>query len=636
MNILTRFHREESAQISFLAVAGVICFIGLLSMVINTDEIVTDRVLMQDVADTTAISSAAWTARGLNMISFINVLNTKLISTAVLLNALADTIPVVKTVAQVQLAIFNACSGVPFVGAFCAAMAVVVNVQLNVLNPLDTAVSKLADSLSRCDKGGALWKLMKGLEAAATVVSKTFTAIGIAESIDMAKANGADFGLVVNGNMMSLEDAQSALFLPVKQDPFNAHCPFVKNGGSGYKMAGYDCGEGPYKLGKDRIMGTILVPFANLFAHPIFLGMAASHITQAGCTADPGDANNKFPVTLKDHLECQKYDAEAKWNHMYQLTNPLLESDLNSDDFSPWKPFKETGEGADDEDIPDTSGLGDINVDPDAGDSTDLQDFEMGEHYGDIRPNSETSVIDDIDIPCNGMVYPNYTPPASGFNSTQPGSILCIPSGLNACDRIDQWSQFTWYSGSHQKNGPKTVGGYFMRVGKREIQPDNEDDPVRYVYIVETVSMVGAGEKEMSQKDFEKYLEESGGQDVDTEASSSSSGCDKPEPWVLDKGDSQQDQEEFENKLRFIGVVYRDISEDRPFWSNYFSEPPEALVAYAQAQVYNHLSEDTFTQDWRVRLERAGLLEELLGSQKGQGLGSLGSFGDIIGTVNNH
>ena len=44
------FHREESAQISFLAVAGIVCFVGLLSMVINTNDVITERVHMQDVA----------------------------------------------------------------------------------------------------------------------------------------------------------------------------------------------------------------------------------------------------------------------------------------------------------------------------------------------------------------------------------------------------------------------------------------------------------------------------------------------------------------------------------------------------------------------------------------------------------
>jgi hypothetical protein len=226
-------HREESAQISFLAVAGVICFVGLVSMVINTNDIVTERVHMQDVADATVLSAASWTARGLNTISFVNVLNTKLISAAVLINGLADAIPVIQAVGEIQRAIFQGCSGVPFIGAFCAAMAVVVNIQLRALEIVKKAVDQMAQKLSQCNGNKALWKMMKGLEALATVAQKTFTGIGLLESIDIAKANGATFGIVVNGKFT---DPGSQIFLPVKSADFKAHCPYVKDGGPGFEL----------------------------------------------------------------------------------------------------------------------------------------------------------------------------------------------------------------------------------------------------------------------------------------------------------------------------------------------------------------------------------------------------------------
>jgi hypothetical protein len=641
-SLFKRFHREESAQISFLAIAGVVCFVGLLSMIINTDDIITDRVYMQDVADTTAISSAAWTARGLNMISFINVMNSKLISTAVLLNALADTLEATRIVGEIQRGIFQACSGVPFVGAFCAAYAAVLNVQLAVLQPLEEVVDGLADSLSRCDQNGALWSVMNALQAAATAVKESFTLIGIAESIDMAKANGADFGLVVNGNMLSLDDAASLLSLPVKEAEFATFCPFVKNGGSGYKMAGYECGEGPFKVGKDRIMATILLPFANMFAHPIFIGMSASHFSQVGCTADPDPENDSFEVTLKDHNECRQYDQEAQWSHLYSRTGPLTDGTLGTDDFVAWRPLQDYAGGKDADDAPDQGEiedqLGEINVPAGQPGSAGGNNVTMGPHYGDLIPGSEVALRDGFDVDCNGQRYPIYAPPPAGFNSDQPGDTLCFLNVGSECRRIDEWGQFTWYSGNHIKNGPKDIGGYFMRVGKRTIEPpeDEPDTPTKYVYIVETVSLVGAGTKEMSQQEFEDYMNQNNqtGEDLDTEASSSSSGCTKPEPYVLDKEDSG-DNEDFYNKLRFMSVVYRDISDDRPFWSNYFDEPPEALVAYSQAQVYNHLAEDTFTQDWRVRLEQASLLEKLVDSGKMPG-GGLGQFGNVISTINNH
>jgi hypothetical protein len=60
------------------------------------------------------------------------------------------------------------------------------------------------------------------------------------------------------------------------------------------------------------------------------------------------------------------------------------------------------------------------------------------------------------------------------------------------------------------------------------------------------------------------------------------------------------------------------------------------IIAYAQGQVYNYLSEDTFTQDWRVRLEQATLLESLVQSGKGGALSKQGFASSVIGEVNNH
>jgi hypothetical protein len=193
-------------------------------------------------------------------------------------------------------------------------------------------------------------------------------------------------------------------------------------------------------------------------------------------------------------------------------------------------------------------------------------------------------------------------------------------------------------SGQHAIGGPKTVGGYFIRVDRREIPPKEEGQETKFVYVVETVSMVSAGEVKMDQKEFDQYLKDEGQGDVNAEGSKSSSGCgdDRPKPWVLDKGTTQQQQKDFEDKLRFIGIVWKDMDENPPFWNGFFDETPPTMYAYAQGQVYNYLAEDTFTQDWRVRLQQANLLEDFLksGAADGQGIGNF--IGKAIGEVNNH
>lgn len=639
IRFLLRLHRGESAQISFLAVAGAVCFVGLLSMVINSDDVITDSVHMQDVADATALSSAAWTARGLNMISFINVLNSKLISTAVLLNALADTLPAVEAVGNIQRGIATGCCGVPIIGTACCIYAGVVSAQLAVLRPLTSTVQKLASSLSRCNK--TLWTTMTGLNAAAKAVKETFTAIGIAESVAMAKANGATFGLVVNGQMVGVGQggASSLLSLPVEEAAFDEFCPFVKNGGSGYKMAGYNCGQGPFKLGKERINKTLLIPFTNLFAHPIFIGMSAAHFTQVGCTPDPGQ-DTEITVTLKDHAECRKHDEEARWAHMWSRTDPIAEGGFVESDFVPWKPLNESrgGDSNPFDDQGNVGKLGNINVLPDDEEAVDENSFAPGRAYQFLQKRTERK-LRSFEVACNGLVYPTYQKPALGFDSDQNGQISTFCGALDFnCKRIDEWSEFTWYSSNpHQRNGPKNIGGYFARMAKRTIEPTEEGGDPTYVYIVETVSMVSAGTTTMDQEEFKQYLEDNGqdGANAEPNPENTSACSKKPKPFILDKGTSASDEEKFQNKLRFVGVVYRDISNDRPFWSGFYRTPPSTIIAYSQAQVYNHLSEDTFTQDWRVRLEQASLLEEVI--KKLAGGGSVGSqAAGALEAINNH
>jgi hypothetical protein len=205
------------------------------------------------------------------------------------------------------------------------------------------------------------------------------------------------------------------------------------------------------------------------------------------------------------------------------------------------------------------------------------------------------------------------------------------------CRPIKEWNKFTWVSGTgHVIGGPETAGGYFIRVDKRTIEPKEEDAEPTYTFVVETVTLVDAGKKDMTQEEFKEYLETEGQGDVNTEGSESSTGCTKPVPYVLDNGTTQGDREKFQNKLRFIGVVWRETEDAPPFWSTFFADPPPTMIAYAQGQVYNYLSEDTFTQDWRVRLEQATLLEEFVKTGQVAKMGNRGFVSEFIGVINNH
>jgi hypothetical protein len=74
-----------------------------------------------------------------------------------------------------------------------------------------------------------------------------------------------------------------------------------------------------------------------------------------------------------------------------------------------------------------------------------------------------------------------------------------------------------------------------------------------------------------------------------------------PNPYLLD--------EDAEEGLRYLAVVYRTQSIAAA--PTYFrSALGERRLAYAQARVYNPTAFDTFTQNWRVALEPASLIED--------------------------
>jgi len=79
-------------------------------------------------------------------------------------------------------------------------------------------------------------------------------------------------------------------------------------------------------------------------------------------------------------------------------------------------------------------------------------------------------------------------------------------------------------------------------------------------------------------------------------------------------------------ELRYLAVVYRDVAQRLP--RDFRSVHGRHRLAYGQAKVYNPTSFDTFTQDWRVTLEPATLVEEVAG------LGSPGSLSGLSGILN--
>jgi hypothetical protein len=125
-------------------------------------------------------------------------------------------------------------------------------------------------------------------------------------------------------------------------------------------------------------------------------------------------------------------------------------------------------------------------------------------------------------------------------------------------------------------------------------------------------------------------------------------GSGDPVPYLL--GSRAGSDAEVRSELHYLAVVYR--SRRQAAAPNYFVSPAGThRLAYAQARVYNPTAFDLFTQDWRVTLEPASMIEDpavmnVLGSPgagPAAGLGAAGSIFSVLGgqasvvrLLNNH
>lgn len=632
MNALQRLHQDDTAQVSFLAVAGALCFIALLAMVVNTSDIIKHRIHMQEVADVTSLSAANWNARGMNLVSMINVLNSKLLTMTVLVNSLDKTLPIVEKIAVVQRTAFQACSGVPFVGVFCAVMAAIVTVQENIIKAMKTVISKIAPH-TRCKAGTTVFKVMGGLQKAAVGIQNSFPAIAIAESVNIASVNGATFGVSLSGGILTKPSSPAdALKLPLVLGPKGTEdfCTAILAGGPGYVMEGYDNGQGPMRLGK-KIWDIVFIPFFNLLPHPIFYGFYVSYMKQIGCPPDdPGDDSPDNATQFYDLKDCRKYSATATWTFVQADTGFIDDGSMTSDDFAPWQSQSAgQGEGPDMGDFdgldgldPSGGGIGDAIIPPPT--------FGPGYNALVANDNETSSEFKSGCIEGNSSSgYPSF----AGFG----------PISL---------AGFTHYNGKHARSPvDEKTGMYYLKVDKEdreftvstgETDADGKDiteEVTRFKYETQVWVLSDSGKKKLSEDELDEFVKDKTGGTGSKPPPLEPAGCrGLVKPLLIDELNNPQ------NRLRFISFVYKDLGGDAPtplpFWSTFFNQPPTRITAYAQAQVYNELSEDMFTQDWRVRLEHANLLEKAI-TQSTKPDGTDIGFGagvatDFIGSVNNH
>lgn len=225
----------------FLAIVmfALVCFFAL---VINVGDRVTSKVEMQNAADAAVMAGGIWNARGMNMISILNVGMTECLGFIIFFKAFNKTYIATETAIKVNLAAAEAMiamKGIPYVGPIIAAAGEVWKACLKYseqfMKNLAKPMNKLMKKLTK--KNSGLWKVMKVLQQSERVVKHSTPIFGAYEANRIAELNGANPLVDVAGF------SYTAIFfptdpvsgLPVKKGVFKDLCPPTTKGGPGYK-----------------------------------------------------------------------------------------------------------------------------------------------------------------------------------------------------------------------------------------------------------------------------------------------------------------------------------------------------------------------------------------------------------------
>ena len=238
-------HEDQGGQtLVFLAIV-MFALVAFFALVINVGDRVTAKVEMQNAADAAVMAGGIWNARGMNMISILNVGMTECLAFIIFFKAFDKTyiatkaaIEANKLAAEAMIAM----KSIPYVGPVIAAAGEIWKACLKIVEKLSLKIAekmnKLMKKLTKKDKG--LWKVMKVLQQFERGVKISAPIIAAYEANRIAELNGADPLLKVPAPVnftftAILFPADPVSGLPVKKGVFKDLCPPTTKGGPGYK-----------------------------------------------------------------------------------------------------------------------------------------------------------------------------------------------------------------------------------------------------------------------------------------------------------------------------------------------------------------------------------------------------------------
>lgn len=523
---LARLGRDEGGQITFIALFGLVAFVGLLGMVVTTGDQAGLKVEQQNATDAAALSGAAWVARGLNVTSAFNVLESQLVAGAILLNALEETIRYSRYAVEAMNAGYLACMATVFGAAICTPLYVATRIQLFVLYALDAVLPSLTKALSKCDNG-LFWVLARALEKLNAAVRVSFYGIAFVETLAVAKANGAELAVLLPGPLFHAHLGVQNLMLPTEKREFAELCDPMERGSPTARERGYhvlldyDTGEGPYKLGKFRLkVGLAFITGLPVPVGPFILEALARAQKATLCTGAAWKPQKVSRIREDPDLEaCRAHGGTAEWTVLTIRSRPF-EKPLSD----PWAFFNNK-----------------LPPPPAKAPETEAEAKALAEK---LRQQIQ-ALRNDPDI--------------AAVEESGPFWRMCSwrpPGAVRKSATVYQ----------------KLESGFVAKRYRYTL----------HVYIVNRTRF--------SVTDTVGQQNPLGGK------------CTTPKPYLLRKN------WEADDALHYLVVARRPNRSI--FFSDDWFRAPASLYTYAQVEVYNGISTDTFTQDWRVRLDRAYLLDE--------------------------
>jgi len=234
-------HDDQGGQtLIFIAIVmfALVCFFAL---VINVGDRVTAKVEMQNAADAAVMAGGIWNARGMNMISILNVGMTECLAFIIFFKAFDKTYLATKAAIIANKAAAEAMIAIGKL-PYCQAIGIAGEIWKKCLELIEKTSLKIAEKMNKImkkltKKNSGLWKVMKVLQQFEKAVKHATPIFGAYEANRVAELNGAhplvDVGGFTYTAIFFPTDPVSGL--PVKKGVFKDLCPPTTSGGPGYK-----------------------------------------------------------------------------------------------------------------------------------------------------------------------------------------------------------------------------------------------------------------------------------------------------------------------------------------------------------------------------------------------------------------